>query len=49
MKRMVELGYKMNVNKTWVEDEDLWLHQSPDPDKIVYSFVNKGNPSYSEK
>ena len=49
MKRMVELGYKMNVNKTWVEDEDLWLHQSPDPDKIIYSFVNKGNPSYSEK
>ena len=38
MKRMVELGYPLNVTKTWVETEDMWLHQSPDPDKIIYSF-----------
>lgn len=40
MKRMVELGYPIQTSKTWVENEDMWLYQSPDPDKVVYSFPN---------
>jgi hypothetical protein len=40
MKRMVELNYPLNVQKTWVENEDLWLYQSPEPDKVIYSFAN---------
>lgn len=38
MKRMIELGYPVHAAPTWVENDDLWLYQSPDPNKIIYSF-----------
>jgi hypothetical protein len=41
MKRMIELGYPVNVDQTWVDNDDLWLYQEPDQNKIIYSISKK--------
>jgi hypothetical protein len=37
-KRMIELGYPVNLEKVWVDSDKVWLYNQPDQDKIVYSF-----------
>ena len=31
IRRCKELGFPVNVNQIWVEDEDMWLYNKPEP------------------
>jgi hypothetical protein len=34
-KRSVELGIPLHVDKTWVDPQDMWLHQPPEQTKSI--------------
>jgi len=38
IKRMIELGFPVNMFSVWIEDHEQWLYHVPESEKVIYSF-----------